>query len=100
MDGSGFYSCDLQGQYLTFSKVSGSFTICSFEVYEDVNLIEMEKKSAHGGSTTNEVVASSADVTAARGSFVNLLKEHPLIFTADSSPDCTDSMTSSNHEDN
>ena len=78
MDGSGFYSCDMSGQHLTLYHPSGtSFTVCGLEVYEDVNLIELEKLSARGGTATNAVSVTS-NASASKGSFDNLLAEHPL----------------------
>ena len=59
LDGSGFYSCDITGQYLYLSKSNDPststayFTICDIEVYEEHNLIGLEVRNK---DTTDSVL--------------------------------------------
>lgn len=79
LDGSGYYSCDITGQYVYLSKPnddSGSayFTICNIEIYEDYNLIDYENQYG--------LYVPTVTSDAMNGSFDNILVAHPIGYSS------------------
>ena len=80
MDGSGYYSCDITGQYVYLSKPndasqgSAFFTVCNIEIYQDYNLIDYEM--------TYGVHLPSITSNAMNGSFDNILVAHPIGYSS------------------